>query len=114
MNHEFPLVAPKTVPVLDPGFRPPVLANRAFVEAVNASGCGVPCLIAVERDRGRVSRFDTVVYDMKHPAAAGNFFYIERLVKFLLWQFGGWKVTIHAPECLVSYLKSCYLSLIHI
>ena len=108
MNHEFPLVAPKTVPVLDPGFRPPVLANRAFVEAVNASGCGVPCLIAVERDRGRVSRFDTVVYDMKHPAAAGNFFYIERLVKFLLWQFGGWKVTIHAPECLVSYLKSCY------
>ena len=45
---------------------------------------------------------------MAHPRAAANFFYVERIVKFLLWQFGGWKVTIHAPECLVQYLRACY------
>lgn len=108
MNSEFKLVAPKIVPVLDPGFKPVILANRAFLAEVNASGCAVPCLIAVERDRGRVSRYDTRIFDMKHPRAAANFFYVERIVKFLLWQFGGWKVTIHAPEAIVQYLRSCY------
>ncbi len=108
MKQEFPLITPKTLPVLDPDFKPVVLANRAFLADVDASGYAVPCLIAVERDRGRISRFDTRVYDMRHPKAAANFFYIERIVKFLLWQFGGWKVTIHAPECLVQYLRSCY------
>ncbi|MBO4620264.1 MAG: hypothetical protein J5654_09155, partial [Victivallales bacterium] len=98
MNQEFRLIAPNIVPVLDPDFRPPVLANRAFLKEVDESGCAVPCLIAVERDRGRVSRFDTRVFDMRHPRAAANFFYVERIVKFLLWQYGGWKVTIHAPE----------------
>ena len=108
MNQEFRLIAPNIIPVLDPDFRPPVLANRAFLKEVDESGCAVPCLIAVERDRGRVSRFDTRVFDMRHPRAAANFFYVERIVKFLLWQYGGWKVTIHAPECLVQFLRSSY------
>lgn len=108
MKDQFKLVAPPIVPVLDPEFRPPVLANRNFLKEVSESGCGVPLLIAIERDRQRVSRFDTQVYDMQHPAAAANFYFVERLVKFLLWQWGGWKVTIHGPECLVQYLRSCY------
>lgn len=108
MKEVFRLVRPQTVPVLDPDFRPPVLANRAFLAEVDASGCAIPCLIAVERDRGRISRFDTRIFDMRHPRAAANFFYVERIVKFLLWQFGGWKVTIHAPLELVRYLEACY------
>ena len=108
MQQEFKLIKPNIVPVLDPDFRPPVLANRAYLAEVKASGAAVPFLIAVERDRGRISRFDTQVFDMKHPRAAANFYYVERVVKFLLWQFGGWKITIHGPECLVTYLRSCY------
>lgn len=110
MKEVFKLIAPKTVPVLDPDFRPPVLANRHFLKEVDESGCGIPCLIAVERDRGRISRFDTRIFDMRHPRSAANFFYVERIVKFLLWQFGGWKVTIHAPLELVKYIESCYCS----
>ena len=72
MNQEFRLVAPNIVPVLDPEFRPPVLANRAFLKEVDESGCAVPCLIAVERDRGRVSRFDTRVFDMHMKDVTGN------------------------------------------
>ena len=108
MKSQFKLIKPNIVPVLDPGFRPPVLANRAFLTEVEASGAAVPFLIAVERDHGRVSRFDTQVFDPKHPRAAANFFYVERLLKFLLWQFGGWKVTIHGPEELLRYLQACY------
>jgi len=108
MKTQFKLIAPKTVPVLDPDFRPPVLANRNFQKEVAASGAGVPFLIAIERDQQRISRFDTFVYDMKHPQAAANYFYVERVLKFLLWQFGGWKVTIYGPAELVTYLQACY------
>ena len=37
MKEVFRLVRPQTVPVLDPDFRPPVLANRAFLAEVDAS-----------------------------------------------------------------------------
>ncbi len=108
MKSQFKLVKPKHVPVLDPDFRPAVLANRSFLADVDASGSAVPLLIAVERDQNRVSRFDTRVYASSHPEAAANFFYVERIVKFLLWQYGGWKVTIHGPEEIVHYLQACY------
>ncbi|MBR6057552.1 MAG: ROK family protein [Victivallales bacterium] len=108
MKQLFKLVAPKTVPVLDPEFRPPVLANRAFLAEVDASGKAVPFVIAVERDQQRVSRFATRVFAMDDPRAGANYFYVERILKFLLWQFGGWKVTIFGPKELVSYLESCY------
>ena len=108
MKELFKLVAPKTVPVLDPDFRPPVLANRAFLAEVDATGKAVPFIIAVERDQQRVSRFATRVFPMDHPRAGANYFYVERILKFLLWQFGGWKVTIFGPKELVGYLASCY------
>ncbi|MBO7621783.1 MAG: hypothetical protein J6T06_14830, partial [Victivallales bacterium] len=108
MKELFKLVAPKTVPVLDPDFRPPVLANRAFLAEVDATGKAVPFIIAVERDQNRVSRFATRVFPMDHPRAGANYFYVERILKFLLWQFGGWKVTIFGPKELVGYLASCY------
>lgn len=108
MKTQFKLITPKSIPVLDPEFKPPVLANRAFIKEVQASGAAIPLLIAVERDQHRVSRFDTQVFDMSHPRAAANFFYVERVVKFLLWQFGGWKVTIHGPKEIVQYLQACY------
>ena len=108
MKSQFKLIKPKHVPVLDADFRPAVLANRNFISEVKASGSEVPLLIAVERDRGRVSRYDTCVFAPSHPRSSANYFYVERLVKFLLWQFGGWKLTIHGPEELVHYLRACY------
>ena len=56
MKTQFKLITPKSIPVLDPDFKPPVLANRAFIKEVQASGAAIPLLIAVERDQHRVSR----------------------------------------------------------
>ncbi|OGV68447.1 MAG: hypothetical protein A3K19_10150 [Lentisphaerae bacterium RIFOXYB12_FULL_65_16] len=108
MQSVFPLVEPRFKPVLDPEFRPPVLANRAFLAEVDASGKAVPLVIAVERDSGKVSRFETRVFDPKHPRSAANYFYVERLVKMLLWQWGGWKVTVGGPPELARFLQYCY------
>ena len=94
------LVTPAIVPVLDPEFRPPALANRAFRQAVAASGAGVPLVLGLERVNGAHSRYETIVFPADHPQAASNLMYVERLIKFLLWQRGGWKVTIGGPRAI--------------
>ena len=92
MMDAFRLVPPKFVPPLDPDFRPAVLANRAYQKEVADSGQGVPLVLGLERLEGETSRFETQVFPEGHPRAEANFMYAERLVKFLLWQRGGWKV----------------------
>jgi len=108
MKSYFNLIKPRFEPVLDPGFRPPVLANRAFLAEVDASGAAVPLVIAVERDQGRVDRYDTRVFAMSHPRAAANFFYVERLLKFLLWQWGGWRAWIGGPRAIGAHIRDTY------
>ena len=84
------LVKPLFIPPLDPDFRPASLANRAFRK--DTAGVGVPLVIGLERNDGKFGRFETVVFPESHPLAAGDLYYVDRIVKFLLWQRGGWKV----------------------
>ena len=102
------LVKPRIPPPLDDGFRPAVLANRAFRKKVEDSGAGVPLILGLERADGSVSRFETIVFPDGHPRAGANLAYAERLVKFLLWQRGGWKVYVAGPRDIGVYLQECY------
>ena len=104
------LVPPTTTPPLDPDFRPAVLANRKFVQAVKESGSGVPLVLALERTDGSISRFETCAFEDSHPEAEANKFYAERLVKFLLWPCGGYKVYVGGPASVGAYLQQCYQS----
>jgi hypothetical protein len=76
---------------LDPGFLPAVLFHRRYTESVRASGKGVPLVIGLEREGGLVSRYETNVFPY---ADAETLRYVERIVKFLLWARGGWKLQI--------------------
>lgn len=102
------LAKPRIKPVLDEDFRPAVLANREYRNAVKESGQGVPLVIGLERVDGTTSRFETEVFPSNHPMAELNLPYVERLVKFLLWQKGGWKVTIGGPAEIGEYVKKLY------
>jgi predicted NBD/HSP70 family sugar kinase len=108
MTSTFALVEPKFVPPLDEDFRPAVLANHAFQREVETSGAGVPLVIAMERPDGAVSRFETRVYPDDHPRAEAGLFYAERILKFLLWQRGGWKVYAGGPEGVSRHLQRVY------
>jgi predicted NBD/HSP70 family sugar kinase len=108
MSEQWMLVKPEFVPPLDEGFRPAVLANREFLKQVDASGVGVPLVLGLERTNGSVSRFETRVFPESHPKAQANLFYVERLVKFLLWQKGGWKVYVGGPSSIGAHLTACY------
>lgn len=110
MAEEFKLVVPQIIPPLDTDFRPAVLANRTFREAVARSGSGIPLVLALERSGGAVSRFETQVFAPGHPGAAANFAYVERLVKFLIWQRGGWKLYVGGASDIAGDLARVYSS----
>jgi hypothetical protein len=106
MTRQIPLVAPKFSPPLDPDFRPASLANRAYRNA--AAKEGVPLVIGLVRNDGEISRYETLVYPEGHPSAELNLYYVERLLKFLLWQRGGWRVYIGGPRPIGDYIKHVY------
>ncbi len=99
---------PRISPPLDPAFRPAFLGNRAFRRAVKDSGRAVELRMALERDNGQVAVHRTEVLDPSHPQAALNLEYAERLAKFLLWQKGGWKLTLDGPAEVAGHLRRAY------
>ncbi|MDH5443666.1 MAG: ROK family protein [Hadesarchaea archaeon] len=102
------LPKPKIVPPLDPSFRPAVLANHAFLDAVRSSGNCVPLVIALEGKEGFVSVFRTEVFAEGKEQASENLMYVERLVKTLLWQRGGWRIVVGGPRSVGEHIKKMY------
>lgn len=108
MNTSTESVAPQIVPPLDPEFRPAVLANRAFRAAVEASGERATLRIGLERPGGEISTFETIVYSDNSAHAAANHHYVERLLKFLLWQRGASRVLISGSANVAANLRQVY------
>ena len=102
----FKLVKPNLAPPLDSSFRPAILANRAFEQEV--SPVGVPLVISLERDNENCSRFESRVFPEGHPRAGANLAYVERLIKFLLWQRGGHRIHIGGPRSIGEYIQQVY------
>src|SRR2546430_11092018 len=92
------LVAPRLVPPLDPSFRPAALANRRFLAEALAAKNSVPVKLALEQADGSVFHFDTRFFPEDHPQAVNNFVFIERIVKFLLWSRGGFRIHVSGPK----------------
>jgi len=102
------LIRPKIVPPLDKNFRPAVLANHTFLDAVRASVKSTPLVIGLERNNGFISVYNTRVFQKDVKMAQDNLAYVERLVKMLLWQRGGWKVIIGGTEDIGEHIKKVY------
>src|SRR6266850_8200726 len=105
VNSGLVLVAPRVTPVLDPWFRPAVLANRAFRQQAMASGKSIPVRLALEQADGSVVKFSADIFPAAHNRAAANFAYIERLIKALLWSRGGFRLYFDGPAVLAEQLQ---------
>ncbi len=92
----------KHIPVLDPGFIPFGVWMDAYLK-----GASKPLAIAVERDKGHVSVRHTFIHGTPEMAAA-DYRYVERIVKFLLWSIGGFKVYICGSDELAQQLQAAY------
>ena len=100
-------ITPRFVPPLDPAFVPASLWNRAYRARVAETG-GWPLAIALERSDGSVSVFHTAVLPQEGDVMALNQRYVERLLKFLLWQKGGWRVTIAGEPGIADHIRAVY------
>ncbi len=100
------LISPRVVPPLDEGFRPAILADQNFRRLTQS--IGVRTVIGLERGAGEISRFETVVYPEGHPNFAANYQYVERIVKFLLWQRGGHTLYVGGSSKIADHLKKMY------
>ncbi|MBR6025542.1 MAG: ROK family protein, partial [Firmicutes bacterium] len=95
-------VAIKNIPVLDPEFIPIGAFNKAFLKTAKK-----PVGIAVERADGQMASVSTFIHGTPEMKDADRY-YIERLVKTLLWMKGGFKVYVSGDQDIYEYLKGVY------
>ena len=72
----------KNMPAFDPGFIPFGVWAKAYLQEADR-----PFKIAVERDHGKITVYETRLRG--EAFAAANIRFAERLVKMLLWSAGG-------------------------
>ena len=92
----------KHIPELDPEFFPVLQFNQAFLRTAQK-----PMSVAVERDRGQVAVCNTRIHGTPEWFEA-DCYYMDRLVKSLLWMKGGWKVYVAGDEAIGKYLQQTY------
>ena len=102
------LPEPKFLPELHPTFRPAILVNRAFEAAARDTGAAVDVGIGLEQADGSVFHHRTVLFPADHELEPNNFRHLERMVKFLLWQRGGWKIHLSGADAYVDRLQDYY------
>ena len=95
-------------PVLDPGFVPGALWNKAFREACEAESRSEELVLALSRPDGTVFRHPTRVLPHAGERVAANFKYVERMLKFLLWNKGGSRVTIGGAPEIARMIEQAY------
>ena len=101
-------IHPQFLPVLDPDFVPAVLWNRAYVALAEKDGRDVS--LALMREDGTCFRWAGRLLAATAEFAADTEKYVERLVKFLLWQKGGSRILIAGADDVVAMLEKAYAS----
>ena len=91
---------------LDPKFEPLSVVVREMREATKENGQDV--IVAVERNKGQISRYETRIYPDGTGHDEENFRFIERIVKTLLWVAGGYRVYIAGSETVGNKIKEAY------
>ena len=87
------------LPKLDPDFVPAYVYNKEFLKTASK-----PFSIAVERENGLIYRKDTFLSDDEEK----NNFYVERLVKMLLWAAGGFRIHMAGDDKVFEFIKKAY------
>lgn len=103
INVEVPIKAE-----LDPGFIPAKLWNNKYKQLVAEADKTIKVSLALLRPDETVSVFTTEILPLTEETEAITIKFIERQLKFLLWQKGGYKVLVSGSEDLARKLSDIY------
>lgn len=93
---------------LDPTYEPAIIYFNEFKEEVKKSNNFEPLTVVVERMDGFNESYTANIF--KDPSKLEkNIFFADRLVKTLLWLYGGYKVTIVGNKDVYESIKKTYL-----
>lgn len=95
-------------PELDPDFVPAVLWNRVYQERVNFSVAPVEVTLALVCPDKTCSVFNTRILPLSAENESLTLRYLERILKFLLWQRGGSQVLISGCPAIAGKLAALY------
>ena len=102
MKHLGIEVPVKHVPELDPGFLPLGKFCTAFLKDARQ-----PLDIAVERAGGEVAVYKTFIHGTPDMVEADTY-YVDRLIKTMLWYMGGFKVYLSGSKDIYEAMKATY------
>jgi predicted NBD/HSP70 family sugar kinase len=101
-------IEPKFIPELDPQFVPAVLWNRAYEARVAQTEGRRRIELAIERLDGAAFRWSGDILPRGGENDALTAKYVERLVKFLLWQKGGCRIMVAGAPDVAEILAGLY------
>ncbi len=99
---------PRSAVPFDAGFRPAALWVRAYRRLVAAHRGRRPAVLALARPDGIVFHHRLEILPWDDSTAAATTRYIERTLKYLLWQKGGAKVSLAGCPEAAALLASSY------
>lgn len=98
----------KITPVLDKGFRPLGLEWVEFQRAAVKAEGREAYVLALAQPGGAVSRREGFLFGEKHPRSCENIRHVERMVKFMLWAYGGSEIFFSGPPAVAAALSRYY------
>ena len=96
----------ENIPEYDKDFTPAFAFYRAYKKSAEESGAK-KIAIGIQRDEDNISVFETVIHNDAEWQEMDKF-YIERLVKSLLWMWGGSTIYIFGDEKIAEYIRRQY------
>ena len=96
----------KNMPALDPGFIPFGIWAKAYLQEADR-----PFRIAVERDHGKITVYETRLRG--EAFAAANIRFAERLVKMLLWSAGGFRIYLQGDDTIAVQIRTLTVPAAH-
>ena len=89
-------------PKLDPGYIPLYKFNQAFLKDAKQS-----LGLAVERSCGEMAVCETFIHGTPEMRDADHY-YVNRLIKTILWMKGGFRIYVRGSEDIRAYLSEAY------
>ena len=91
---------------LDPRFRPLEMELRQYEQDVAQSGAGVDFAVLILRDRNACGHYRTKLFPDGMDGRTLPL--MDRLIKTLLWVWGGYKIVVHGSRMIFDHLAAAY------